>query len=364
MDVNSEENGDVEIDGSIPHYYPYTLGFDYDSTIPVKAVPAPGYHFVKWDGEPTVADDNPINIRVIRNVEITAIFARDSNQFPSGEFASEDGLLKLIVPDGTVALSEEGNPITDLELSIGNNPPVPPDGNIIGQIYDLHPDGATFDPPITLTWSYQSSHIPEGIDEMDLYVAYYSDDSSEWIALESDVFPLEDIITVPVAHLTTFAILAPPTPPTPATFEISSLAISPNEVDTEASVTISVLLMNTGEIAGSHMVILKINGLTEETKEVNLIGGTQKEIIFTISQDTAGTYLVDVNGLIGSFTVIEVVASPSIEPPPSMEPPPQSEPPQSSPSMVHLFGAFVKQCIEIGIEILRLLLNAISSLIT
>ena len=237
-----------------------------------------------------------------------------------------------------------------------------PDGSIIGQIYDLHPDGATFDPPITLTWSYQPSHVPEGIDEVDLYVAYYSDDTGEWIALESNIDPLEDIITVPVTHLTKFAVLAPPTPPTPATFEISSLSISPDDVDTEAPVTISVLLMNTGETAGNHTVTLKINGVAEETKQVNLMGGTQREITFTIFQDTAGSYLVDVDGLIGSFTVTEVAMSPPPPPPPSIEPPPQSEPPQSSPSIVQLFAAFVKRCIEISIGIFELLLNAISSL--
>jgi hypothetical protein len=361
VDVNSEEDGDIEIDGRIPQYYPYTLGFDYGITIPVKAVPAPGYHFVKWDGEPTIDDDNPINIRVIRSIELTAIFAQDSNQFPSGRFASDDGIIELLVPVETVSLDKQGNPVTDLELSIDTNPPTLPDGNIIGQAYDLEPSGATFDPPITLTWSYQSSYVPEGIDEMDLYVAYYSDDTGGWTALESDVDPLEDTITASVTHLTTFAVLAPPIPPTPATFEISSLIISPDEVDTEAPVTISVLLMNTGETAGSYTVILKINGATEETKEVNLIGGTQREITFTISQDTAGTYLVDVNGLTGSFTVTEVAISPSQ--PPVIEPPPQSEPSQSAPSMVQLFGTFVKRCIEISIDIFRFFQNAISSLV-
>lgn len=363
MDVSSEEAGDIEIDGRIPHYYPYTLGFDYGSTIPVKAVPAPGYHFVKWDGEPTINDDNPMNIRVIRSMKLTAIFAQDSNQFPSGRFTSNDGRIELFVPDGTLSLDKQGNPITDLELSIDTNPPTLPNGNIIGQAYDLEPNGATFDPPITLTWSYQFSYVPEGIDEMDLYVGYYSDDTGEWIALESDVDPLEDIITVSVTHLTTFAVLAPPTPltmPTPATFEMSLLSISPNDVDVGASVTISALLMNTGETAGSYTVILKINGATEETREINLIGGTQREITFIISKDIADTYVVDVGGLIGSFTVTEAAIVPS--PPPSIEPPPQSETPQSPPSVVQLFGTFVKQCIEISIEIFRFFLNAISSL--
>jgi hypothetical protein len=118
--------------------------------------------------------------------------------------------------------------------------------------------------------------------------------------------------------------------------------------------------MNTGEKVGSYTLILKINGVKEETEEVNLIGGAQREITFTISQDIAGTYPVDVNGLTGSYTVTEVAISPS--PPPSIEPPPQSEPPQSSPSLVQLFGAFVKQCIELSIEIFRFFFNAISSL--
>ena len=360
MDVNSAENGDIEIDGKTPHYYPYTLGFDYGSTIAVKAVPAPGYHFVKWDGEPTIDDDNPINVRVIRSIELTAIFAQDSNQFPSGRFAYNDGIIELFVPDGTVSLDKQGNPIADLEFSINTNPPTLPDGNIIGQAYDLEPSGATFDTSITLTWSYQSSYIPEGIDEMDLYVACYSDDISEWIALESYVDPLEDIITVSVTHLTTFAVLAPPTPPTPATFELSSLNISPNEVDTEAPVTINVLLMNTGEAAGNYSVILKINGVTAETREVNLMGGTQKDITFTISQDKGGTYLVEVNGLTGSFTVNEAAISPPE--PPSIEPPPQPEPPQSPPSIMQRFGMFVRQCIEVGIESFLLFINTISSL--
>ncbi len=358
MDVNSEEKGDIEIDGGIPHYYPYTLGFDYGSTVLVKAVPALGYHFVRWDGEPTIDDDNPVNIRVIRNIEITAIFAQDSNQFASGRFASNDGIIELFIPDGTVSLDKQGNPITDLELSIDTNPPTPLDGNIIGKAYDLEPNGATFDPPITLNCNYQSSHVPDRIDEYDLYLAYYSADSGLWIGLESDVDPTQDIITALVSHLTTFAVLAPLPPPTPATFEISSLSISPNEVDTAVPVTISVLLINTGETDGNYTVTLKINGVTEETKQVDLMEGTQREITFTMSRDKAGTYLVDVNGLIGSFTVNEIAISPSQ--PPSIEPPPQSEPSQSSPSIIQRFGAFVKQCIEVGIEILRFFINVIS----
>ena len=78
---------------------------------------------------------------------------------------------------------------------------------------------------------------------------------------------------------------------------------------------------------------------------------------------TAGTYLVDVNGLTASFTVTEMAVSPS-PPPPSIEPPPQSEPPQSPPSIVQLFGEFVKRCIELSVEVFRFFLDSMSSLLT
>ncbi len=43
-------------------------------------------------------------------------------------------------------------------------PPTPPeDFSVIGLVYDFGPNGATFDPPITLTITYDPALIPEGL---------------------------------------------------------------------------------------------------------------------------------------------------------------------------------------------------------
>jgi hypothetical protein len=48
-----------------------------------------------------------------------------------------------------------------------------PTPTIIGSTYDLGPDGATFDPPIALTFTYDIDDIPQEIDEEDLIMSYF-----------------------------------------------------------------------------------------------------------------------------------------------------------------------------------------------
>ena len=248
------------------------------------------------------------------------------------EFASDDGTLKIVVPKGTTALDDKGAPLTSLKFAIDDIPLVPTEADIIGPVYNLEPDGATFDPPITLIWGYNPADVPSGIAEEDLILAYYDEDSNEWVKLSSEVNSATDIITASVDHFTDFAVIAaPPSPPpppspteaVPAAFTTSSLSISPLEINTGESVSISVLVTNTGEEQRSYTVTLKINGAIEETKEGTLARGIGETVIFTISQDEPDTYSVDINGLPGSFVVKEAL-TPALPAEPESEATPQS----------------------------------------
>ena len=106
-----------------------------------------------------------------------------------------------------------------------------------------------------------------------------------------------------VSDVHTFVIL-----PGAAIFTSSRLSISPSEVYTGETVTISVLITNTGDGAGSYGVSLKIDGKVEATKEVTLNPGASEQVSFSIARDTAGTYSVDVNGLTGAFVVKKPVS--------------------------------------------------------
>ncbi len=233
------------------------------------------------------------------------------------EATSEDGMLTLTIPRGTIALDKDDNPLISLEAEVDTSPPPPPkDASIIGLAYNFGPDGATFDPPITLTWSYDPNDIPEGVAEEDLVLAWYDEAADKWVELDCVVDTRNNTITASIEHFTTFAIIGMVTP-TPesepevpvAVFRISELDISPSEVDIGQTVTISVLVTNSGNLEDTYQVTLEIDNKVVETQEVILAGGASDMVTFTILKDIAGTYSVDVNGLTDSFTVKEKEAA-------------------------------------------------------
>ena len=145
---------------------------------------------------------------------------------------SADGECGLTINEGTTGLSGEGDPLAEIAVTKMQDPPAPPENShIIGLAYDLGPDGATFNPPMTLTITYDESLIPEGIAEENLVIAMWDEDAGEWVELPSTVDPINHTITALVGHFTTFAIIAPAVlPPEPATFSLSNLSIQPAEV--------------------------------------------------------------------------------------------------------------------------------------
>ncbi|GAJ23619.1 unnamed protein product, partial [marine sediment metagenome] len=130
------------------------------------------------------------------------------------EATSEDGMLTITIPKGTIALEEDGKRLKGLEAVVDESPPDPPeDAHIIGLAYDFRPDGATFDPEITFTWSYDPDALPEDVAEEDLVLAYYDEDAGKWVELDCVVDTKNNIITASVPHFTCFAIIGAVTPP-------------------------------------------------------------------------------------------------------------------------------------------------------
>jgi hypothetical protein len=100
-------------------------------------------------------------------------------------------------------------------------PAAPEGATIIGLAYDFGPEGATFDPPITVTFSYSLSDIPEGVNENSLTISYYDTSQGAWVTLEDiNVNTSTHTVSGKLSHFTTFAVLAmpgaTPTPTTPA----------------------------------------------------------------------------------------------------------------------------------------------------
>lgn len=91
------------------------------------------------------------------------------------DITSEDGKINIYIPKGTYCLDEDGDRLEKLIIEVAEETPEIPGGYfLMGNAYDLSPDGATFDPYLRLTFAYEEEDIPEQIKEKDLYIAYYS----------------------------------------------------------------------------------------------------------------------------------------------------------------------------------------------
>ena len=243
---------------------------------------------------------------------------------------SPDGKLKITLPSGTIARNRFGNPLSSFTVNVNPDPtcPIPEDERIIGLAYDFEPSGATFKPPIEIAYTYDSDEIKEGVLEEDLILAFCDEATGVWVPVPAIINTETNTITAQISHFTTFALIGkvpevkpvpkPPPPPKPvptppAAFSPKSMSIVPSEVSPGGMVTISVTITNVGGEAGIHDVILKVNGVKEDSKTVSLSAGESKEVRFNISRDKAGIYQIECDGLPGSFEVI----SPPVPTPPA-----------------------------------------------
>jgi len=244
---------------------------------------------------------------------------------------SDDRKVELYIPENTIGKNKAGSMLTSLSIKEKADPPDPPEkSNVMGLVYDLGPDGATFDPPITLTFKYSESKVPDGVAEENLVVAYWDEEADEWIELEGTVDPENNTITAKISHFTGFTILAHTRP---ASFTTADLSINPDEIGVGETVAVSVIVTNTGDLTGTYEVTLKINGAEVEVKEVEVIGGDGEKVSFSVTPNDVGTCTIDINGLTCSLVVNEKVLSVTAPPPvPPAIPPLAKSPAQLPPS--------------------------------
>jgi hypothetical protein len=218
----------------------------------------------------------------------------------------------ITIPKGTVALTEEGDPLSKITITSVHPPEPPPGSTTIGLDLDFEPSGATFDPWALLTFEYNPNWLPSGVTPENLTIAYYDEDAGQWVELgveDIEIDPVTNTITVKVTHFTIFSVLAHINP---AAFEVSDLKISPTSADIAEKVTISATVANTGDLAGSYEVVFKINGKPASFKKVSVAGGASEEVSFTTVQGQAGSYSVSIDGLSGTYTVKAVPTAPVV----------------------------------------------------
>jgi len=325
----------VTYSGRTYHMWYSGLGTNFDPTLGYA------YYSVPSAYEPSRPSASSPGLDVSDYVDEDGVFTEDVTA------ESEDGKCWVTIDESTTGLTEDGMPLSEICIILMEEPPPLPDcANIIGLVYDLAPDGAIFDPAITLCFTYNPALIPEGVAEENLVIALWDEADDEWVSLDSTVYPATNTICASVSHFTPFAVLAYTRP---ASFVTSVLSISPTEVDIGETVTISVSIANTGDLAGSYKVTFKINNVVVSAKHVTLAGGASQKVTFTTSKNVAGTYTVNVNGLAGSF-VVKAAPAPPTTPAPTPTPLAPTPPPPT-PINWWLIGGIIAAVIIIGVVV-------------
>jgi hypothetical protein len=289
----------LAIAGGLPPYLVLGQGGSETATVTITAQPVyspPGGSGGGWSGEVGCPSGEVSTTgRVTGAGSVTRDFV----------IKSFDKRFSLILDEGVVVLTPRGRCPRCIGIHEMAQPPSPPEGaHIIGVMYDVVPDETTFTPPATLKYSFDLGDIPEGISEESLVIACCNEATDEWIKLDSVVDTEASTLTAQVSQIYDLVVLGyEPVVLAPAAFECGYLSITPTEVYIGETVNITVLVANTGGQSGDYSVMFKINGVAEAVSEVVLDAGASEEVSFTTSEDTAGTYSVDVNGLTGTFEV-------------------------------------------------------------
>ena len=226
------------------------------------------------------------------------------------QVSSVDNKVTISLDKDTSCLDKEDNRLSTITISNQTDwPPVPEDYDIIGTAYEFQPAGAKFDPALSLTLSYVDNDVPQYLSEEDVYIAYYDTTAENWATLTSQVDTQNNIVTAPVSHFTTFAIMGATVSPTPANFTVTSLDLSNEQVEPRQEVLVAVNVTNIGGYEGSYTLNLTINGAVEQTKTVTLAPSASDTVTFTITKEEPGSYTISVDGLTKEFSVAVLAPS-------------------------------------------------------
>ncbi len=230
------------------------------------------------------------------------LIARDT----AGEYRLE------IDKDARVMLAGNKVPLLLRFREASTTPPVPENAVIVGTVYELNaysstssttPSPVTISPPARLILTYDPDKLPKNASEV--FIANY-DTEKGWLALAPASGVVAEIgkAQCQVSHFSVFAVLAKTTEPAPAKFNVGKLTVSPSQAKLNQEVNISVNVANNGGTSGSYSLELKVNGISESTKQVTVAAGTSQTVNFTITEAQSGTYTVDIAGQRGSFVVL------------------------------------------------------------
>jgi hypothetical protein len=223
------------------------------------------------------------------------------------------GKYTLEMDEGTQLLLGDNTVPRLLEFRELSSPPSTPENTVvIGPAYEIRaypasyatvPSPVTISPPAMLTLTYDPKELPKNATEV--FLANY-DPNQGWQALAPVPGTVAELGKAQglASHFSPVAILAELADPKPAAFEVSDLAIVPNQAQLNQEITVRVKVVNTGEQTGDYNIEVRVDGKAISAKRVTVAGRASRILNLTTTGYSAGKHQVEVSGLKSEFEVI------------------------------------------------------------
>ena len=149
--------------------------------------------------------------------DITSIITPSGLITEDVRLSSPDEYALMVIPEGTRLLDIHGEPLSHVELRSLDSPPVDIPGVDIGSIaYSFGPEGASLDPPTTLTIKYNAKAFIESVLEEELVIVRLDQKTEEWIDVSESIVDTDNkLVSIDIDQLHTFAIRGNLSPPVP-----------------------------------------------------------------------------------------------------------------------------------------------------
>ena len=215
---------------------------------------------------------------------------------------SEDGKALLSFGRGVVAQNKDGSPVKTVSIKpLEELTPPPDDTTLMSGAYEFGPDGATFQPGITLSLVYDPAKLPAGFPGGNLMLATWDAAGARWVEVAgSTVDATARVVSAGITHFSRYAIAGRVRP---AYFTLQGVSVSPSKANVGERVTVTGTAVNSGDIGGSYTVTLTVDGRQEAKQDVSLGGSSQQPVSFTFTPQAPGTFEVGMNGLTSTVTV-------------------------------------------------------------
>ncbi len=127
---------------------------------------------------------------------------------------------------------------------------------------------------------------------------------SREVLLDSAVFPAGDHVASVGDLSRNFTVGVPATMEIPP-LGIEQLSITPETPAVGETITVEVIAVNLATVEVTDSLVLKLDGVQREVREITLAAGSTETVVLTISVNGSGTHTLSVNGVNRRLTVVK-----------------------------------------------------------